>query len=346
MNISRTQIKKAGRILKEKKKFDKEEVKDAENKLTYWRTIHGNVLNEFYKIVDGEVKIINKDAYVVQRVKRSPSIIAKLERFPNNQLTTMQDIAGIRAIMKDLNEVDLLREQLKKVAKTHEFKTYDNYITNPKESGYRSVHLIYKFLNPSDPETNGLLIEIQIRTELQHSWATAVETMSTFLGTNLKFGQGQPKWLSYFALTSSAFSFLEGTPQVPTYTSLDKKETYRQALYEFRYNLIEENLSAFTTAANHITTTREDSDFYHLLKLDIVKRVVNIKSFATTQFDKANEEYTLLERKFAKNNKFQVVLVSTESIKELQGAFPNYFLDTREFLKNMEKIKSEYDLIK
>lgn len=346
MNISRTQIKKAGPILKEKKKFDKEQVKDAENKLTYWRTIHGKVLNEFYKIVDDQVKKINEDAYVVQRVKRSPSIIAKLERFPNNQLTTMQDIAGIRAIMKDLDEVDQLREQLKKVAKTHEFKTYDNYITNPKDSGYRSVHLIYKFVNPSDKETNGLLIEIQIRTELQHSWATAVETMSTFLGTNLKFGQGQPKWLSYFALTSSAFSFLEGTPQVPAYLTLDKKETYRQALYEFRYNLIEQNLSAFTTAANHITTTRKDSDFYHLLKLDIEKRVVNIKSFPKIEFDKANEEYTRLESKFSKDTKFQVVLVSTESIKELQGAFPNYFLDTREFLKNMEKIKTEYEQIK
>ena len=170
--------------------------------------------------------------------------------------------------------------------------------------------------------------------------------MSTFLGTNLKFGQGQPKWLKYFALTSSAFSFLENTPQVPAYAHLDKKETYRQALYEFRYNLIEENLSAFTTAAQHITKKIEKSDFYHLLTLNIEKRVVNIKSFPKKEFDKANESYTLLERKYSKNNKFQIVLVSTESIKELQSAFPNYFLDTREFLTNMESIKAEYELLK
>ena len=346
MKISRTQIKKAGPILKDKKSFTKELVKEAENKLTYWRTIHGKVLNEFYKIVDKEVKKINSKAYVVQRVKRSPSIIAKLERFPNNQLTTMQDIAGIRAIMKSLDEVEKLREELKKVAKSHEFKSYDNYITNPKESGYRSVHLIYKFNNPTDKETDGLLLEIQIRTELQHSWATAVETMSTFLGTNLKFGQGQPKWLNYFALTSSAFSFLENTPQVPTYSQLDKKETYRQALYEFRYNLIEENLSAFTTAAEHISAQDDKSYFYYILTLNIDKRIVNIKSFSKSEFEKANEIYTVQERKYSKDNKFQVVLVSTESIKELQSAFPNYFLDTREFLKNMEKIKQEYETLK
>tara|TARA_R110002072_G_scaffold17612_1_gene66567 strand:- start:106 stop:1146 length:1041 start_codon:yes stop_codon:yes gene_type:complete len=346
MNISRTQIKKAGPVLKDKKSYTKEQVKEAENKLTYWRTIHGKVLNEFYTIVDSEANKVNRNSYVVQRVKRSPSIIAKLQRFPNNQLTTMQDIAGIRAIMNNLEEVESLREKLKKVAKSHEFKSYDNYITNPKDSGYRSVHLIYKFNNPTDKETNGLLIEIQIRTELQHSWATAVETMSTFLGTNLKFDQGQPKWLNYFALTSSAFSFLENTPQVPAYSQLDKKETYRQALYEFRYNLIEETLSAFTTAAQHITEDVEKSDFYHLLTLDIEKRVVKIKSYPNIEFDKANESYTLLERKYSKTNKFQVVLVSTESIKELQSAFPNYFLDTREFLKNMEEIKTEYELLK
>lgn len=346
MSISKNKIKKAGNILKDKQNFKKEEIKEAENVLTYWRTIHGNVLSDFYEIVNKEALKINKGAYVVQRVKRSPSIIAKLKRHSSTKLTTMQDIAGIRAIMKNLQEVEYLKEVLKKVAQTHEFKTYDNYISNPKPSGYRSVHLIYKYKNSTVPETDGRLIEIQIRTELQHSWATAVETMSTFLGTNLKFGEGQPKWLKYFALTSSAFSFLEGTPQVPGYDDLDRKETYKQAIYEFNYNLIEQSLSAYTVAANFITTKRPKNYFYHLVKLDIKKRVVKVSSFAKENFEKANEEYTILERKVAKNNKFQVVLVSTESINELQSTFPNYFLDTREFLKNMERIKMEYSLIK
>jgi putative GTP pyrophosphokinase len=348
MSISRNQIKKAGKILKNKDKFNLEEIKNAENNLTYWRTLHGSVLEEFNEIVSNSVQKINPDSYVASRVKRSPTIIGKLKREPNTntQLTTMYDIAGIRAIMKNLAEVEKLSEVLKKVAQKHEFKDYNNYITNPKKSGYRSVHLIYKYKNTENFETNGLLIEVQIRTELQHSWGTAVETMSTFLGTNLKFGEGQPKWLKYFALTSSAFSFIEGTAQVPGYENFDKKETFRQAIYEFNYNQIEQNLSAFSVAAKAITSIEKQNDFYHLLKLDISNRLVNVSSFPKEEFEKANKEYTLLERKYSKKTGFEIVLVSTESVNELQSAFPNYFLDTREFLNNMEKIKKEYNKLK
>jgi putative GTP pyrophosphokinase len=100
MENSRTQVKKAGKILRSKEKYSSDEVTFAENVLQYWRSLHEVVLNDFYTIVNKEVEAINKDAYVVQRSKRSPSIIAKLKRQSNNQLTTMQDIVGIRAIMR------------------------------------------------------------------------------------------------------------------------------------------------------------------------------------------------------------------------------------------------------
>ncbi|MBR7037302.1 hypothetical protein IKI14_05690 [bacterium] len=37
--------------------------------------------------------------------------------------------------------------------------------------------MVYKYQNAYAPEYNGLQIEIQLRTELEHLWATAVETM-------------------------------------------------------------------------------------------------------------------------------------------------------------------------
>ena len=112
------------------------------------------------------------------------------------------------------------------------------------------------------------------------------------------------------------------------------------------YNQIEQNLSAFSVAAKAITSRRKQNDFYHLLKLDIKNRVVNVKSFPKEEFEKANKEYTLMERKYSKKEGFEIVLVSTESVKELQSAFPNYFLDTKEFLNNMELIKKEYNKLK
>ena len=43
-------------------------------------------------------------------------------------------------------------------------------------SGYRGVHLIYRYNSDRKTEYNTLLIEMQLRSQLQHAWATAVET--------------------------------------------------------------------------------------------------------------------------------------------------------------------------
>jgi putative GTP pyrophosphokinase len=338
---SRNLIKKAGKTLRKKSDCSQQELLEAENVLTYWRTIHGKVMTNFYEIVRSEVEKINSKAVVVQRLKRCPSIAAKLNRYPDTQLTTIQDIAGIRAIMKDMKEVEQLRESLKKYAQIHEFKTYDNYITNPKTSGYRSIHLIFRYIDENDLERNGLLIEIQIRTELQHSWATAVETMGAFLGSNLKFGEGQNKWLKYFALTSNAFSYIEGTPQVPGYNHLSKEETFKQAVYEYNYNQIEVNLSGFVVAVKEISKQTIANAVYYILNLDLKKLTLNIIGFPLELFESANREYTKLEKQYSGNNDYQVVLVSIESINELKEAYPNYFLDTKVFLSNMDKIKTD-----
>ena len=345
--MTRTQVKKAGKVLKHKESHSEEEVKSAEDVLTFWRILHGKVITDFHQIVQENAKNINKNAFVAQRIKRSPSIIAKLQRLSNIQLTTMQDIAGVRAVVDNIKEVRLLESNLKSNKFQHILVSEDDYLNNPKESGYRGIHLIYKYVDSEDSDSNGLSVEIQIRTKLQHAWATAVETMGTFLGTQLKFNQGQPKWLKYFALTSSAFSFIEKTNQVPKYTKLTEYETYEQALYEFKYNEIEDKLKAYSLVADFICTKIEEEKKFHIVTLDIPQKIVNIQSFTTDEFEFANKLYTELERESSKENySKQVVLVSTESIHELRDAFPNYFLDTREFLKHMDIIQKSFNKMK
>jgi putative GTP pyrophosphokinase len=346
MTFTKSQIKKAGKILKHKEAHSSDEVKWAEDALTYWRTIHGKVINEFHQIVHDKAKEINQDTFVAQRLKRSPSIIGKLQRLGNIQLTTMQDIAGVRAVVNDINEIRLLEKSLKESNIKHELISEDDYLENPKESGYRGIHLIYKYLDSVDSESNGLLVEIQIRTKLQHAWATAVETMGTFLGTQLKFNEGQPKWLKYFALTSSAFSFIEKTNPVPKYTKFTEIETYEQALYEFKYNEIDEKLKVYSLAADFICNKVDENKKFHLVVLDVKEKIVKIQSFTESQFEIANKRYTELERDSTNGDLKQVVLVSTESIHELRDAFPNYFLDTKEFLKHMDLIRIRFNEMK
>jgi len=339
MNFSKSQINKAGDILKNKDGKSTDEITWAEDALTYWRTIHSPVISDFHDELKKIVTLVSSSGVVVQRIKRSLSIIRKLNRISGMKLARMQDIAGIRVIVKNIDEVYKLDKALKSSGFVHELINQKDYIQNPKESGYRGIHLVYKYNNPKKPESHGLKIEVQLRTKLQHIWATAVETMSIFLGTHLKFNEGQPKWLKYFALTSSAYSFYEKSPPVPKYEKYNERETLEMAIYEYNYNKINEALSAYSVAAKFICDEVDESKKYHIVTLDSKERIVNIRSYTESQIDLANRKYTEIERENAQNEAKQSVLVSTESLHELRDGFPNYFLDIEDFLGLMESIK-------
>ncbi|MGZ2369417.1 hypothetical protein ACXR6G_06495 [Ancylomarina sp. YFZ004] len=346
MKYSRNQIKKAGRIFKEKLEATETDILLAEDILTYWRTIHGKLIEEFQKDINEKVIEIDNTAFIAKRLKRSPSIIKKLKRLNNLQLSTMQDIAGIRVVVSSLSKVRKLVKSLKSGAFEEQFKHEDDYLASPKRSGYRGIHLIYKFKNEDIPELHGLLIEVQIRTSKQHAWATSVETMGTYLNSHLKFNEGKPKWLNYFALTSSAFAYIEKTNLVPQYSELSEFETYKRAIYEYNYNKIEESLEAYSVVSDIICDKKNSDKNYHLIILDVIKKKITISSFSIPELEKANEYYTSLEREFQNDDNMQIVLVSTVNVKELREAYPNYFLDTKEFIKNMHTIKRRYNKIK
>jgi ppGpp synthetase/RelA/SpoT-type nucleotidyltranferase len=44
-----------------------------------------------------------------------------------------------------------------------------SYIEAPKESGYRGTHLVYRYYSDRSATWNGLSIEIQVRSRLQHA---------------------------------------------------------------------------------------------------------------------------------------------------------------------------------
>lgn len=343
---TRNQIKNAGKIFKSKEKLTKEEIEEAFKILTYWRSIHGKLIEQFQDCLIKKALIVDSNAIIAKRLKRTPSIVLKLRRLNHIQLSTMQDIAGLRVIVKSMSKVRKLVKELKSSGFAQILKNEDDYIIKPKESGYRGIHLVFKYSDETNDELDGLLIEVQVRTEVQHAWATAVETMGTYLNTQLKFNEGKQKWLKYFALTSSAFSFIEKTNQVEKYANLSELETYAQALYDFKYNMIAEKLKAFSQISRIICEKEELNGKYNLILLDIKKKKVKIEVFEREMLDDANIEYTKLENKYTDNLNHQVALVSTENIKELREAYPNYFLDTHLFMKKMSIIKRRYNYLR
>ncbi|MBV8457910.1 MAG: RelA/SpoT domain-containing protein [Acetobacteraceae bacterium] len=91
-----------------------------------------------------------------------------------------------------------------------------DYIVNPKNDGYRSHHLMltYKGRGPLSVFT-GRTIELQVRTRLQHSWATSIEAVGLFRREELKNNQGSADWLRLFKLMSAEFSEAECCPLPP-----------------------------------------------------------------------------------------------------------------------------------
>lgn len=191
-----------------------------------WKACHAYPINTFQATLRTKIKRYSDNPIAAQRLKRMPTIIDKLARYPAMQLTTMQDIAGVRAVVSTVAQAEKLAQEYHDSNFSHQLTDQKNYVAHPRdEDGYRSIHLIYRYKNKRNPNYDSLRIELQIRSKLQHIWATAVETMGTFLGQALKSRQGDRAWLDFFAIVSSAFAHMEKRPSLPHFEKLSKEQT-------------------------------------------------------------------------------------------------------------------------
>lgn len=332
------EVNRAGKILSSAdQNFDIDDWFWAFDVLANWRACHGYPINTFQALLRKRVKESCKNGIVAQRLKRAPSVVAKLQRFSSMNLVQMQDIGGLRAVVDNIATVKKIEKLYRNSNFKHKLISSKDYISNPKEDGYRSIHLVYKYFNDHAPEFNELLLEIQLRTRMQHSWATAVETMGTFLGQALKSGQGERPWREFFEIASAAFTHEEGTEPIPSYKEQSKSEIL-ELLDKTENNLhVLNKLQGFSIAANKINATR-GAGSYHLVILNSSDRSVSIMPFPKTQLEQANIEYAKVEERSQKGEPIEAVLVSAGPVEALKKAYPNYFLDTHEFVLRVKKL--------
>ncbi len=233
-----------------------------------WRSSHSRPLYTFRFGVRRHAERVDDNALVAQRIKRLSSIRLKLKLSPNMKLSQMQDIGGCRAVVEDVKKVNKLVENYRSSDIKHKLLGTDDYITNPKPSGYRSVHLIYKFFSDKKATHNGLRIELQFRSQLQHAWATAVETVGTFTKQALKSSQGQEDWLRFFSLMGTAIAEREGTPPVPGTPT--NSNDLRSELRDYAQSLdVAQKLQAFGAALQTVESMDSEKDKdsnYYLLE--------------------------------------------------------------------------------
>ena len=314
---SRKQISRAGDILV-KRDVSADELAWAADVLTNWRAFHGYPINTFQATLRNKLKAIDKQAIVAQRLKRAPSIILKLQRFEGMKLARMQDIGGLRAIVGSIARLNKLEAAYRSSTFLHELSHSKNYVSNLKDDGYRGIHMIYRYDNPIAPEYEGLSVELQFRTRVQHAWATVVETIGTFLlGQALKSGQGSEDWRRFFIVASAALAMVERTAPVPDYENCTEFEIAEELLdIEARLHVLEK-LRGFTIVAAQITQERGQSA-YHMIVLDSGNRTVSLKPLPLARLEQANIEYAQIELRAKAGESVEAVLVAAGPVDALK----------------------------
>ena len=156
-----------------------------DDSITSWNTamlIYNSALKEMgtkIEILNDEFQHVhqyNPIEYIKSRIKSPESIVKKLKRNGyevtiDNMVEHVKDIAGIRLVCSFTSDIYRLAEMIGRQNDLTVVSVKD-YIKNPKESGYRSYHMIVSvpiFLTDRVVDTT---VEIQIRTIAMDFWAS------------------------------------------------------------------------------------------------------------------------------------------------------------------------------
>ena len=150
-----------------------------------WETIMF-LYNSALKEVGTKLEILNDEfqhvhqynpiEHIKTRVKTPESIVKKLRKYGyetsiENMVKYVNDIAGVRLICSFTSDIYRLAEMIGNQSDLKVLAIKD-YIKNPKDSGYKSYHMLVSvpiFLSDSVVDTK---VEIQIRTIAMDFWAS------------------------------------------------------------------------------------------------------------------------------------------------------------------------------
>ncbi|WP_261789732.1 GTP pyrophosphokinase [Treponema pectinovorum] len=138
------------------------------------------------KQIETKLDILNKENKVSgrrnpieslkSRIKSPQSISKKLEKknLPMSfeaMTQNLNDIAGVRVVCPFISDIYRVRESLLKQPDIKLIKEKD-YIKEPKESGYRSLHLVIEIPVYLSENSHEVKVEIQLRTIAMDFWAS------------------------------------------------------------------------------------------------------------------------------------------------------------------------------
>ena len=323
---SKKEIVAAGRILAERRLPLTNEVAEAFRIAHAWRTAHALPMRRVRNDLKGKVRRSGGTGLTAARIKRMASIRAKLARTPLS-LYQIQDLAGVRAIVPDLADVERIASLYHAGESPHAVRREDDYIAAPKPDGYRSRHLVLKFAGTGDEEAySRQSVEVQLRTRLQHVWSTAVEAVGLAQGVGYKAGEGPEAWRRLFVLMSGAIAEREGAlppPEVPA-AARERREELRGL--ECDLGALAE-LEAYRQTFDLAERVAAAGSGYFLVRFDRERRRAFVQPYQHLRL--GTEAYDRADGYGAGGTD---VLIEVDRLQDLKEAFPNYFLDVKEFV--------------
>lgn len=330
--VSRSQVAKAGKAIEKG-----HATRDDEVLVQQWRDAHAHILNTFQAQLRGWIRRTDMNVVFVQRLKRLSTIRNKLQTgrgtFPN-----MNDIAGCRLIFHSVKELENFRVRyLAESRAAHERISTDalgadkyNYIRNPKPTGYRGVHDVFKYVGMGQAEPySGLRVEIQYRTLAQHAWATALETADAIDRSSIKFQRQDGEWedpdrVELFRAASEIIARQEGCRGC-LLGETDEQLLDRLVHYEQQTGVLH-RLAALSKQTMGATITKK----HVVLQFD--------KSLLVKQFSTANQAVQYRNLLELTQPELDLVYVKLEKPRQLDNAFRNYYRDAGQFLHMLPRV--------
>lgn len=323
-----------------------EEYHAAMQVLNNWRAAHNYPLNALHMNLRNHARraTVSSEPLTVQRIKRLQAILHKLRTNRRVNLVNMQDIGGCRGIVDTLTQAYATRDRFVNSKARHVLARENDYIRGgPNRRGYRGLHLIYNY-HGGDELFDDMPIEIQIRTKLQHMWATANEVAGLMRGEQFKSGEGDPKWIRMFALLGSVFALEEGTCTAPG--TPDNVPELRREMREWDAELrFTESVERFAYGFEFILSNESrqlgENRHYYLLKLSLASKKLTVTSYRAGEQTRAEQDLAEVEGEISKGGTGGItdaVLVTAPDLKGLKRAYPNYNLDTTSFIRRVKKV--------
>lgn len=298
-DLSNKQINKIGKRFRDSI-FDHQDVLFLDN---YRKSFNDQIINYSHEIAS-KIKTKLKKFVLVGRLKRIYSIIRKLQRKNNYgmDLTRMSDIAGVRVIVKNIEDQDKVLEVI-----SNNFNPEKIYDYRNDEKLYRSIHIIIK--------KDEKLIEIQIRTLAQQTWADESESF----GEQAKYGNFNEDIGSYLNLLKDVTLKIDQTNEIEKINTDNKLYNLKSPI-EGKYKRLSKFFDKISNPEKIIPT-------YYLVVFDSIDNsLISEDAFALKY---TREIFSLYKYKtgLLDENRFEIIFfISTLGKEVLRISHPRFFI--------------------